>query len=105
MRRKLTTYSLAMDHEKGRPKAVMFERRLGITLAEVEHLAMEILRGVRRAPVTRSWLTPYGAQCQVRVPVQGVGLHRGRVTAVTTGWQLRYVEDRPRLVTAYIKGR
>ncbi len=95
MRRKLATYSLATGHEDGGPKAVLFKLLLGITLADIDHLAGEILRGVRGEPVTRAWMTPYGMQCQVRVPVRGVGMHRARVEAVTTGWQLRYVEDRP----------
>lgn len=38
-------------------------------------------------------------------PVRGIGTHDKRVVPVSTGWQLRYVGDRPRLVTAYIKKR
>lgn len=34
-----------------------------------------------------------------------LGITRDHVDhLVTTGWELRYVGDRPRLVTAYIKG-
>jgi hypothetical protein len=35
----------------------------------------------------------------------GVRIHERRVVLVTTGWKLRYVGDRPRLVTAFIGDR
>jgi len=106
VRRKLATYSLMLDHEDGGPKAYLFKHLLGITLMEIDHLAAEILTGLLVAPVTRSWRNPpYGVGCGVVVPVRGVGVHQDRVMPVTTGWELRYVGDRPRLVTAYIKGK
>jgi hypothetical protein len=104
--RKLAMYSLAMGHEDGGPKAYLFEQLLGITLADVHHLEAEIMRELPRRPVTRAWVKADGAVgCGVLVPVRGVHLHHARVMPVTTGWELRYVGDRPRLVTAYIKGR
>jgi hypothetical protein len=48
---------------------------------------------------------PWGFGCEVLVPVRGVGISQGRARVVTTGWELRYVGDRPRLVTAYIEDR
>lgn len=105
MRRKLATYSLALDHRRGGPKAVLFQRLLGITLADLDHLVVEIERGVLGEPVTRVWKIPYGQRCQVLIPVRGVGTHQMDVMVVTTGWLLRYVGDQPRLVTAYIKGK
>lgn len=105
MREKLERYSLAMDHDDGGPKAYLFKQLLSITLADRDHLAAEIERGVAIHPITRAWETPFGQQCQVRIPVRGVDIHQSHVMFVTTGWQLRYVGDRPRLVTAYIKGK
>jgi hypothetical protein len=106
VRRKLATYSLAMEHAEGGPKAYLFKQLLGITLADIDRLAAEIATGVLMTPVTRSWRNPpHGANCQVLVPVRGVGIHQQDVMVVTTGWQLRYVGDRPRLVTAYLKGK
>ena len=105
MRRKLATYSLAMGHRYGGPKAVLFELLLGIRLEHLDHLRAEILREVRPQPVTGVWETPYGRRCQVLVPARGVGIHQVHVMVVTTGWELRYVGDRPRMVTAYIKGK
>jgi hypothetical protein len=105
VRRKLATYSLVLDHEDGGPKAYLFKQLLGITLASLDHLEAEIRRGATLHPVSRVWETPWGQRCQVRIPVRGVGIHQMRVMVVTTGWELRYVGDRPRLVTAYIKGK
>jgi hypothetical protein len=106
VRRKLARYSLAMGHDSGGPKAYLFKQLLGITLADLDHLADELRRGLPVSPIVRARLKPDGtASCGVLVPVRGVDIHQGRVMPVTTGWELRYVGDRPRLVTAYIKGR
>ncbi len=48
--------------------------------------------------------TPFGILCEVRVPVRGLRERRDRIVAVTTSWELRDADDRPRLVTAYIDG-
>lgn len=106
MREKLARYSLAKGHKDGGPKAYLFEQLLGITLADLDHLAVELERGLLTNPVVRAQLKPDGTvSCGVRIPVRGVRIHQHRVMPVTTGWELRYVGDRPRLVTAYIKGR
>ena len=102
---KLETYSLVLGHDEGGHKAYVFERALGIRHEAVDHLAAEIMRGLATQPVTRVWMTPHGVRCQVVVPARGVGIHHDHVAPVTTGWHLRYVGDRPRLVTAYIKKR
>jgi len=102
---KLETYSLVLEHDEGGHKAHVFAQALGITHRHVDHLATEIRSGLMTQPVTYVGFTPHGLRCQVLVPVRGVGIHDKRVVLVTTGWQLRYVGDRPRLVTAYIKKR
>ncbi len=106
MHHKLATYSLNRNHAKGGPKAYLFERLLGITLADVDRLAAEIAAGVLRIPISGVRENPpYGVGCEVLVPVAGVGFHHEHVMPVTTGWELRYNGDRPRLVTAYIEVR
>lgn len=105
MHHKLETYSLVPGHRSGGPKAYLFQRLLGITREDVEHLAAEIAAGILIQPIaTVRRKPPWGFGCGVLVPVGGVGIHQDRVMVVTTGWELRYVGDRPRLVTAYIKG-
>lgn len=105
MHHKLETYSLVLDHTRGGHKAHVFRQALGITRREADHLAAEIMRGLLTQPVTSVATTPWGLNCRVRIPVRGVGIHHGRVVPVATGWELRYVGDRPRLVNAYIKRR
>lgn len=106
VREKLARYSLAAAHPSGGPKAALFAQLLGITVEQVEHLAREIERALPGHPVARSWLKADGtAGCGVLIPARGVHIHDARVMPVTTGWELRYLGDRPRLVTAYIKGR
>ena len=106
MHHKLETYSLVLDHSRGGPKAYRFAQLLGIALRDVDHLAAEIAAGVLAQPVTRVVFKTDGTVgCGAVVPVRGVRMHENRVMRVTTGWELRYVGDRPRLVTAFIGDR
>lgn len=106
MHHKLETYSLVLEHSRGGPKAFRFAQLLSIAQRDVDHLAAEIAAGVLREPVTRVVFKTDGMLgCGVLVPVRGVRIHETRVVAVTTGWELRYVGDKPRLVTAFIGDR
>lgn len=105
IREKLVAYSLNLDHEVGGPKAAGFERILGIVRADVEYLVEALRAGVLSAPISDVRdNAPFSVLCEVRVPVAGLREHRDRVVAVTTSWELRHADDRPRMVTAYIKG-
>ncbi len=106
MHHKLETYSLAMGHRDGGPKAFRFAQLLSIGRRDVDHLATEIAAGLLVEPIARVVFKTDGTVgCGVLVPVRGVRIHENRVVAVTTGWELRYVGDRPRLVTAFIGDR
>ena len=87
----------------GGAKAAGFLQILGISAADVEYLAAALLDGVRELPVTvvRD-NAPFGLNCNVTVPVRGLGGRAGRIANVLTSWELRHEGDRPRLVTAYI---
>lgn len=105
IREKLAAYCLNADHEIGGPKAEGFRRILGIDLASLDHLADALSAGILTAPVTDVRDNgPFGALCEVRIPVAGLGDRRDRVVPVTTSWELRHAGDAPRLVTAYIDG-
>ncbi len=102
---KVTAYCLNLDHEVGGPKAQGFLRILGIGLEDADHLAAELRDGLRVARISDVRdNTPFGILCEVRVPVRGLRERRDRIVAVTTSWELRDADDRPRLVTAYIDG-
>lgn len=105
IREKLVAYSLNLDHEVGGPKAAGFERILGIVRADVEYLVKALRAGVLSAPISNVRdNAPFGVRCEVRIPVAGLGDHRDRVVDVTTSWELRHGDDRPRMVTAYVEG-
>jgi hypothetical protein len=102
---KVTAYCLNLDHEIGGPKAQGFLRILGIGLEDADYLADELRTGLRVARISDVRdNTPFGILCEVRVPVRGLRERSDRIVAVTTSWELRHADDRPRLVTAYIDG-
>lgn len=102
---KLGAYCLNIDHLVGGPKALGFDRILGIGIADLEYLADALRAGVLQAAITDVRdNAPFGVLCEVCVPVAGLGERSDRVVAVTTSWELRHADDRPRLVTAYIDG-
>ena len=45
---------------------------------------------------------PFRLNCNVIVPVRGLGERADRMANVLTSWELRHEGDSPRLVTAYI---
>lgn len=100
---KLRDYSLNLAHGVGGDKAVGFLQILGISSDDVEYLAAVLLDGARELPVTAvRGNAPFGLNCNVIVPVRGLGEGADRVANVMTSWELRHEDDRPRLVTAFI---
>lgn len=100
---KLVTYSLNLDHPDGSAKAKGFEQILGIGPADLDYLDHTLRAGVLDAAITDVRDNPpWGLLCEVRVSVAGLHEKSGRVVSVTTSWELRHADDRPRLVTAYI---
>ena len=100
---KVRDYSLNLAHDVGGNKAAGFLQILGISSADAEYLAATFLDGVRELPVTAVRdNTPFGLNCNVIVPVRGLGERADRVANVLTSWELHHEDDRPRLVTAYI---
>jgi hypothetical protein len=102
---KLVTYSLNINHVDGGPKAKGFEQILGITLADVDHLANTLRKEVLDAVITNVRDNPpFGFVCGVRLPVTGLRERSDRVIVIKTAWHLEHADARPRLVTAYISG-
>lgn len=62
-----------------------------------------MLEGARELPVTAVRdNAPFGLNCDLIIPVRGLGDRADRIANVLTSWELRHEDDRPRLVTAYI---
>ena len=103
VREKLRDYSLNLAHDVGGDKAAGFLRILGISSGDLEYLVAALLDGARELPVTAVRDNPpFGFNCNVIVPVRGLGDRDDRVADVLTSWELRHEDDSPRLVTAYI---
>ncbi len=101
----MPAYCLNAAHEVGGPKAQGFLRILAIGLEDADYLSEELRSGLRVARISDVRdNTPFGILCEVRVPVRGLREHSDRIVTVTTSWELRDADDRPRLVTAYIDG-
>jgi hypothetical protein len=100
---KLRDYSLNARHKDGGEKAAGFRQILGITAENLDYLATVLLDGAVTLPVSVVRENqPFGLNCNIVIPVRGVGEYADRVAPVLTSWELRYEGDRPRLVTAYI---
>lgn len=102
LRRKLVAYSLDLGHKAGGPKALGFERMLGITANDVDYLEGAIQTGIIMAPVVAVRDNfPYGINCVVAVPVRGRRGQNGRVVSVRTIWEVAEKDVRPRLFSAF----
>ena len=104
VRDKLESYSLNRAHKDGGPKALGFERILGITIDDIDYLEAQITSGVLRAPIASiREKPPHGTHYVLELPVRGIGSHSGRTANVRTVWEIAEPGDPPRLVSAYIK--
>jgi hypothetical protein len=99
--RKLVEYALDPRSKKGRDKAVVFERALGISMRHALYLRDVVLAAlphhsvsdVRPATTSKNVTT-----WEVLLPVRGIN---GRTLPVVTGW--RVDGDRPELVTIRVR--
>jgi len=95
--RKLTSYALNPKHEKGKSKAVLFDRLLGLRLGDAKHLAAQLRAGLAGAEIDRVEFTPFGVKYCAVIPIKGTN---GRAVPVRTAWEIR-PGGHPRLVTCY----
>lgn len=104
IRKKLTDYSLNLTHKQGGPKALGFQRILGITLEDADYLETEIRAGILARPVKSVRpAIPTGFNCLVEVPVRGLGPQAHRFIVVRTAWLLSEPGAHPRMTTAFLK--
>jgi uncharacterized protein DUF6883 len=100
---KLPKYCLNDEHTnadgtpgKGRDKAYLFRRLLGITRDDWPFLGEQLVAGLEKALPTKTRKNKYGIQYEVTIPVVG---RNGRTMLVTCPWIIRPGEP-PFLVTA-----
>lgn len=104
VRYKLGTYSLDIKHDAGGPKAQGFALILGITLANIDYLAAQIMDGILRTPIGAvEDRPPHGTNCIVDLHIRGLNAHSHRIVNVRTAWLVADADTPPRLVSAYVK--
>lgn len=101
---KLPKYCLNHEHTnpdgtpgKGRDKALLFRRLLGITRDDWLFLGEQLVAGLEKALPDKTRQNKYGVQYEVTIPVNG---RNGRTMMVKCGWIIRSGEP-PFLVTAF----
>jgi hypothetical protein len=103
---KLRRYSLALDHEDGGPKANGFLVMLGIDLMDIDYLAREIRIGITHTPISAVTLVaPDEARCTVQFRIAGPGRYSHRTASLRTGWVVASPTARPRMTTAFLRGK
>ncbi len=104
LRYKLETYSLAVNHKDGGPKARGFDLILGITIDAIDYLETQILARILDTPIREIRdNAPYGIKCTVDIQVPGIGAKADRVATVRTVWAFDRPGAPPRLVNAFPK--
>ncbi len=94
---KLELYSLNMEHSRGRDKAILFNKRLGITLDSREILEKALLQAAIEDDAILRQVNDYGSHYNVKFLMK---TEMGS-SIVLSGWIIRPNEDFPRLTTAY----
>ncbi|MBS1887342.1 MAG: hypothetical protein JSU06_09150 [Actinobacteria bacterium] len=103
---KLRNYSLALGHSDGGPKANGFLVMLGIGLDSVDYLERQIRAGIAAAPISMIRPGAPGAvRCTVQFQIAGPGRYSDRAASLRTGWELTGPMERPRLTTAFLRGK
>ncbi len=96
---KLRDYCLSKDHPRGKHKARVFERVLGLTAEDTEELITQIRSRIRETACEEGEGDEYGQRYTVDVEIE-----RNAVTAfVRTAWIIRRGEIQPRLTSCYVK--
>jgi len=104
---KLRTYSLAPDHAAGGgPKANGFLIMLGIGLDSIDYLECQIRAGIAATPISAVRPGASGVmRCTVQFRIAGPGRYIDRTASLRTGWELTESMGRPRLITAFLRGK
>jgi len=95
---KLRDYCLSMDHPRGRHKARVFQRALGLTSADAEFLRDRLLAAVQSDEAALGEGDRYGQRYILDVAVVGTV----REGIVRSAWIIRADEDFPRLTSCYV---
>ena len=76
---KLELYSLNMEHENGKHKAILFKKRLGITIENKEILETALLKSAIEADASIHISDRHGTQYDVRFQMTTETFHGSRM--------------------------
>ena len=96
---KLRDYLLNEEHTRGKDKAIVFRRALGITTENIEALDSIVLQCAVDGESVFVRRDDYGSHYRVELEVQGLK----KEEILRTLWIIRRGETAPRLVSAYIR--
>ncbi|NOT53418.1 MAG: hypothetical protein HOP18_02325 [Deltaproteobacteria bacterium] len=99
--RKLRDYCLNPDSPKGRHKARVFARALGITATEALLLRTKLLEAARTEAARRGELDLYGQRYTIDFNME---TEVGKAT-VRSGWIVLHGKTAPQLTTCYVMKR
>lgn len=98
LEQKLKSYVLNTNHEKGKHKATLLNKTLGITDQDWHYLSEQIISGIEYADVERVRESEYGVQYQANIKVRG---RNGAEKPLLTAW-IALEDGTLRLTTAYL---
>ncbi|MEX0978991.1 MAG: DUF6883 domain-containing protein [Pirellulales bacterium] len=96
---KLTDYCLGTDHPRGKHKARVFAAACGITTENADLLVQALLEAAHQGEADPQLTDEYGQRFVIKWKVTGPT----GTADVVTAWIVRYDEDFPRFVSAYVR--
>lgn len=96
---KLRDYCLSPHHARGRYKAYVFARVLGLTQDRAENLRRMLLTAARDGEAAPGPADEYGKRYVVDFDVE----HEGRTAVVRSAWIVRTAEDFARFTSCYVR--
>jgi hemerythrin-like domain-containing protein len=96
---KLTNYCLNAEHPEGKHKAFVFEKVLGLTLADAQWLKAKILDNLAFYGAKEMEENEFGRKYMVEMAIE----KEGNKANVRTVWIIEKSDLAPRLVSCYIK--
>jgi hypothetical protein len=97
--RKILGYCLSATHPRGRHKARVFSRKLGLTSAQAGQLRSALLRAAAHGHVTPGREDDYGIRYLLDFAVAGPA----GTGVVRSHWIVRHDEEFPRFISCHVR--
>ncbi len=94
---KLERYCLNFEHSKGKHKALVFQKRLGITLINKEILETALLNAIKNQEAILYKQDPFGIHYDLKFYLKT----KWGTSWILSSWIIRLNEDFPRLTNVY----